>query len=101
MIVRIVKLTILRDQVGTFLDHFNRVSSAISTFPGCSHLELLTGLDEPEIVFTYSIWDNETSLRNYLGSDLFRSTWGQVKPLFGARAEAWSLLPRFDSATTL
>lgn len=91
MIVRIVKLTLQPDAVPVFMAHFNLVRHRIRTFPGCSRLELLTEVSRPNVVFTYSYWDSEESLTQYLQSPLFGETWLTVKPLFRAKAEAWSL----------
>ena len=91
MIIRIVKLTLREETALLFLDHFNSVKNQIRSFPGCSHLELLTVTSDPRIMFTYSFWDSESSLTAYTDSELFKTTWAVVKPLFGAKAEAWSL----------
>lgn len=91
MIVRIVKLTIRAESISEFMNHFNCVSLQIRTYPGCSHLELLTDVNEPRHLFTYSIWDSEEALAAYTDSGLFKNTWSVVKPLFESRAEAWSL----------
>jgi heme-degrading monooxygenase HmoA len=54
------------------------------------HLELLNGTDQPEVFFTYSHWESVEALENYRHSELFRTTWTKAKPLFAAKAEAWS-----------
>jgi (4S)-4-hydroxy-5-phosphonooxypentane-2,3-dione isomerase len=51
----------------------------------------LEDINVPGLVFTYSYWEDEKSLQNYQASELFKSTWSKVKPLFNAKAEAWSL----------
>ncbi len=91
MITRIVKLSFHPGHVERFFELFNQVSDPISNFKGCHYLEMLHSADQPGIIFTYSIWDNVSSLNTYLESPLFASTWKQVKPLFNARAEAWTL----------
>lgn len=91
MIVRIVKLTFQPDAIPVFMAHFSRVRDRIRAFPGCSRLELLTEVSRPHVIFTYSYWDSEESLHHYLQSPLFGETWRAVKPLFLAKAEAWSL----------
>lgn len=91
MMIRIVKLTIQPDFVERFLDHFNKVSMDIRSFSGCNKLELLADINSPGVLFTYSYWDNEEALIQYQQSELFRSTWAVVKPLFAAKAEAWSM----------
>lgn len=91
MMIRIVKLTIDPDFIEQFMDHFNRVSVDIRSFSGCNKLELLADLNTPGVLFTYSYWADEEALSMYQQSDLFRSTWALVKPLFAAKAEAWSM----------
>jgi heme-degrading monooxygenase HmoA len=51
---------------------------------------LLEEVSKKGIYFTYSIWDSEEDLELYLRSDLFKMTWQSVKPLFAAKAKAWS-----------
>ncbi len=91
MIIRIVKLSIVPAQIAQFKGEFDLVSGQIRNFHGCSHLELLEDINVPGLVFTYSYWEDEKSLQNYQASELFKSTWAKVKPLFNAKAEAWSL----------
>jgi quinol monooxygenase YgiN len=92
MMIRIVKLTIDPGSIEQFMDYFNRVSGDIRSFSGCSRLELLADLNTPGVLFTYSYWEDEEALRLYQQSDLFKSTWALVKPLFAAKAEAWSMV---------
>ncbi|MBK8413472.1 MAG: antibiotic biosynthesis monooxygenase [Bacteroidetes bacterium] len=91
MIIRIVKLSIVPDQISRFKAEFDLVSGLIRNFRGCSHLELLEDINVPGLVFTYSYWDEEKSLQDYQSSELFKSTWSKVKSMFNAKAEAWSL----------
>jgi|SRR5688572_33447575 len=91
MIVRIVKLSIEPDKIGLFMKCFDDVKEQIRTFEGCHHMELLTDPGGSGVVFTYSSWDSEQHLENYRNSSLFQATWARVKPLFAAKAEAWTL----------
>lgn len=91
MITRLVKLTIDPLKVDEFLNNFDQVKNQIRLFDGCMHLELLSDTEAPGVLFTYSIWDSQSSFENYRDSELFRSTWRIVKPLFTEKAEAWSL----------
>jgi len=92
MIVRLVKLTIEPGKLTQFLDNFELVKTRIRSFTGCTHLELLQDKDQKGVLFTYSLWDKQSSLDDYLSSELFIATWKQVKPLFSAKAQAWSLI---------
>ena len=91
MIRRIVKLSILENEIAHYRSLFLKNRKAIRSFKGCQHVEMFHCISEPSIFFTYSHWDNEESLEEYRNSDLFRSIWTKVKPLFADKAEAWSL----------
>lgn len=90
--IRIVKMTFREDTVAEFRRIFDERKERIKNFPGCSHVELL---NERNVFFTYSIWNSSQDLENYRNSELFQSTWALVKPLFAAKAEAWSLEKEF------
>jgi len=90
MITRIVKLTIKPEEINNFRKNFDVVKTQIVSFKGCTHLELLEEVSKSGVYFTYSIWDTEDNLELYLRSGLFLETWQSVKPLFAAKAEAWS-----------
>lgn len=91
MITRIVRLTIAPEKMGDFLARFNATYSAIRNFKGCSHLRLYEDTDQPNVMITYSHWDNEQSLEDYRNSDLFKATWSEVKPMFAAAPLAFSM----------
>ena len=91
MIKRIVKMQFETDRVPEFLDLFERTKMLIRGFEGCHHLELWRDVSDPATLFTYSYWEDTTALDQYRKSTLFLETWAQTKPLFKARAEAWSI----------
>ncbi len=91
MIVRIVKLTLIREKIRQFYDNYESVEPAIRSFDGCRHAELLKHVKNDGVVFTYSLWESEEQLEKYRKSELFKSTWARVKPLFASKAEAWTL----------
>ncbi len=91
MIRRIVKLTILPGKEDTFKAIFNESKFKISSFEGCSKLELLQDINNPNVFFTYSIWNDLEQLNKYRSSDLFINIWSKLKLIFGDRPEAWSL----------
>lgn len=88
-LVRLVKMTFQENKVDEFKRIFEARKELISNFPGCRKVELL---QEDNIFFTYSIWDDSSALEAYRTSTLFQVTWALVKPLFAAKAEAWSLI---------
>ena len=71
---------------------FEQSKAAIRAFPGCRHMELLQSTQEPNVLFTLSIWDGEADLENYRQSELFQNTWARTKVLFAEKAEAWSVV---------
>ncbi len=99
MIKRIVKLSFELEKIDDFLTIFEESKSKIRQFPGCHHLELLRCKAPNHIFFTYSYWEDETTLDTYRHSDLFKTTWAKTKQLFNDKAEAWSVAVVFDSFT--
>lgn len=92
MIKRIVKMTFRPDGLQTFLQEvFEESKHQIRAFPGCQHMELLQCADEPNTLFTLSLWDDEAALERYRHSELFQRTWARTKVLFARRAEAWTV----------
>lgn len=91
MIVRIVRMNLKQDEVARFKSYFAETYEKIRNFKGCTNLELFEDADEPNIICTYSHWVNQQSLEHYRNSDLFKSTWMKVKPLFASPAVAFSL----------
>ncbi len=90
-IKRIVKLTFRPEAVQTFLTEVFEPSKArIRSFPGCLHMELLQNAEQPNVLFTLSIWESEEALEHYRNSELFKDTWKKTKALFDDRASAWS-----------
>lgn len=85
-------MTFREEAVETFLhDVFEHSKDRIRAFPGCQHMELLRNLNQPNILFTLSIWDDEAALEDYRKSELFQTTWAKTKVLFAEKAEAWSV----------
>ncbi len=92
MLVRIVRMHFTEAGVDEFLGIFNTNREAIRNFPGCTHLQLLTDLDDPLCYTTLSHWNSEEDLENYRKSELFGNVWGRVKTLFSERSQAFSLV---------
>ncbi|MCC7296968.1 MAG: antibiotic biosynthesis monooxygenase [Bacteroidia bacterium] len=91
MIVRIVKMSFEPEKVDAFLEVFHSAATQIRQFEGCSHLELYRDTLQPNVLFTYSYWENNDCLQLYRNSDLFESTWAKTKVLFNDKPQAWSL----------
>lgn len=91
MLKRMVKMTFQKDRIADFLAIFEESKHLIRTFPGCQHLELLHLEGQPEVMFTFSIWDGPEALEAYRQSDLFQRTWSKTKVLFAGKPEAWSM----------
>jgi quinol monooxygenase YgiN len=88
---RIVKMTFREEAVPEFLKLFEEVEPTIRAQEGCHHLELWRDKKRPNILFTYSIWENDEALQAYRQSDFFAETWKRTKVLFAERAKAWSV----------
>lgn len=91
MIVRIVKLQFREEEIESFKTYFDGICHQIRGFEGCERLELLQQTDQPDVIFTYSYWENEEALENYRHSELFKSFWSVAKAKFAGKPEAWSL----------
>ena len=75
-----------------FLEIFFRVKNEIRSQKGCMGLELLRSSHQGEFsLWTISLWQSVDDLETYRTSALFQKTWAQVKPLFSAKAKAWTL----------
>lgn len=90
MIIRIVKLTMREEEVNTFKTYFATVCETIRTQEGCTLLQAWQDINQPNIFFTYSLWNAEEDLNRYRDSAFFLQFWKTVKPWFGAKAEVWS-----------
>lgn len=96
MITRIVKLTFHENKMIDFLNHFETIKWQVAQFPGCRGMKLHRDQKHPNIIFTYSIWENEDTLNEYRNSELFKKLWPVIKPWFKDKAEAWTVSTEFD-----
>ncbi len=87
---RYVKMTFRPEEVGQFLEVFNASKEKIRNFPGCLSLQLISNIEEPNILCTSSIWRDADCLENYRNSELFAETWKKTKILFAEKAKAQS-----------
>lgn len=91
MLVRIVKMSFHKEHIPAFLEMFEEKKELIRAREGCAFLELLQDINNPEIFFTYSYWEDESFLENYRNSELFKTTWKQTKGYFNDKPYAWSV----------
>jgi (4S)-4-hydroxy-5-phosphonooxypentane-2,3-dione isomerase len=91
MIKRIVKMSFHADKVETFLAVYRKNWTAIRSFPGCRHVELLRATADKAVFFTYSVWENNDALESYRRSPLFEGVWGATKVLFNDKPLAWTV----------
>ena len=91
MLIRIVKLTLKRENIASFEQIFEETKNFIRNFEGCLSLELYQDGKQPNIFFTYSQWEKEENLEEYRKSEFFRNVWGKTKLLFEEKPEAWSV----------
>lgn len=96
MLIRIVKLHFQEDKIDGFLEFFETVKYKVNEFPGCLGMKLLRDLNEPNIVMTYSHWENERDLAHYRTSETFGEIWPKIKPWFAEKPEAWSVKEHFN-----
>ena len=92
MIKRIVQMELLPGKEAVFLDIFEQAKKNIRRQEGCEGLELLkSGRKDSISIWTISLWHSTDDLERYRSSALFKKTWSAVKPLFSAKARAWTL----------
>ena len=91
MIKRFVKMTFKPDNVERFKDIFSASKDLIAAMDGCNHVELLQDINNPNIFFTFSMWDDVRYLEAYRQSELFEGVWAKTKVLFDDKPEAWSV----------
>jgi quinol monooxygenase YgiN len=86
-------MTIRIEEQAKFMALFESHRSAISEMPGCEDLQILSDACNSGIFFTLSQWKSQEYLDQYRNSEIFKTLWPQVKNLFHAPAEAWSVNP--------
>lgn len=91
MISRIVRMKVAPENVAVFQKYFKESFTQIRNFPGCCDLSLQIDINEEGVVMTFSRWESEAHLNAYRDSDVFKTTWEKVKPLFIAKPEAFSM----------
>jgi len=91
MINRIVKMTFHENRIEDFLQVFRENAAAIRNQPGCHSVKLMQDVNQPNVFFTYSQWENEGFLNAYRQSETFGKVWPATKALFCAPANAWSI----------
>lgn len=90
MLLRTVRMTFDPSRVEAFLELFAEARPKIRAQPGCHHLELWRDARFPNVLTTFSRWDDDDALQAYRHSDLFRTTWKRTTPLFAAAPVARS-----------
>lgn len=89
--IRIVKLTFKPEYRDDFLKFISFHKDKIQNFEGCCGVDFLNSIDNANVFFTYSTWENERYLEKYRNSSLFQMVWTEVKQWFGDKPEAWSV----------
>ena len=70
---------------------FDKTKEKIRGFVGVRQLDLYRDNQNPNVFFTYSIWDNVSHLESYKRSELFKQVWSKTRSMFEQKAEAWSV----------
>lgn len=89
--IRIVRMKFKPENVASFVQLFEERKHLIRAQEGCTHLELLRDIDDVDVFFTYSYWNDPKYLEQYRNSEFFAETWSKTKALFADRASAWSV----------
>jgi quinol monooxygenase YgiN len=96
MITRIVKIHFQEDKIADFLSFFEQIKWEVAKQKNCGGMKLLQDKYQPNIVFTYSLWEDENALNAYRDSELFQKIWPTIKPWFKEKAEAWTVNEYFN-----
>lgn len=91
MIIRVVKLQFKQEVLEEALSELRSIAPKVRSMEGCRFLEIGVRSRDKGLVITYSYWDGVDYLNAYRSSDIFKEFWSSIKPLFDAKAEAWSL----------
>ena len=65
MITRIVKLTLTPSRYLEFIELYTEAQKTIRGFEGCVELGLFNDVQQPNVVFTLSKWQDEKDLDHY------------------------------------
>jgi len=90
MLHRIVRMVFDEESKSEFINKFYQKQPKIQAMPGCISVDLMNDERDEMALSTYSLWKSADDLENYRQSELFLSTWEEVKPLFKEKAKAWS-----------
>ncbi len=91
MILRIVKMTVRESARDDFVALLKTITGAIRNVDGCNHLDILQDIRNPNIFFSYSLWESQDHLNRYRRSDFFLAVWSKLLQLFADAPEAWSV----------
>lgn len=91
MIIRFVKLSFSDENIEKFKNFEKSIAPEIRSFKGCTFLEILQDVNNPQIFFTHSHWKTEQDLDDYRNSEFFKKTWNTTKQWFNDKPAAWSL----------
>jgi hypothetical protein len=86
-----MKLEVKPELVSDFMELFHSVKRDTGSAYGLRQVELLQSIDSAYVFFTYGVWENETYLKDYLFSELFRHTWKKTRALLSNKPQAWNL----------
>ncbi|MBL7942739.1 MAG: antibiotic biosynthesis monooxygenase [Flavobacteriales bacterium] len=84
-------MTFRKDCVTQFLALFEKHRAAIAASEGCVSLYMLQDTRNPQVIFTYSQWQDVSFLEKYRSGSVFAGVWPQTKALFELPAEAWTV----------
>ena len=89
------------EAVDPFKILFDQIKSKVASYKGCQQLSLLQVINDSNIIFTYSVWDDEEALERYRSSETFTHIWAETQKGFSKRAEAWTMNKLFDSTSDI
>lgn len=92
MILRIVRMSFDPYRIDNFLDYFATIKPDIENFEGCRKVDMYRDAEDENVIYTVSIWEDESSLEKYRESNIFRGRWEIVTEWFNEKPQAFSLV---------
>lgn len=83
-------MTVKEENIDEYISFTASLKTRIKSFEGCQFLDILQDIDNPKIIFSYSLWDTVEHLEFYRASEFFRESWTTIKQWFDDKPEAWS-----------
>jgi len=97
MILRVVKMELIETKIGLFERFMSNLKDEKLRQEGCLHHDIFCDKDNNSIYFSYTIWNNEKSLKKYKKSELFKVVSQTIRSFCVKEPLAWTVENVFNS----